>query len=192
MIKSIATPRLCLRPIHSKDALTFFEAEQASINELSPYWSWVHPNKTLTEIKEFINSSHQCHQDKSPTQIFYSILDKNKKFVGLIWFQSINWFVPRFEISYWLDTRETGKGYMTEAVNALTRASFQVYGAKRIEIKIFENNKKSKRVPEKLGFTLEGEMKNYFINLITKDVMNGLLYACRNPNSLPTLTMDIY
>ena len=109
----------------------------------------------------------------------------------MIWIIRINWFVPSFEIAYWLDTRETGKGYMTEAVNALSRACFTVYQAKRISIKIFLNNDKSKALPLRLGFKIEGELQNYFINFASEEVVDCLLYACCNIDSLPPLKIQI-
>jgi len=164
LISKIETPRLILQPIKLEDANAYWKAESASITEMSPYWSWAKSGKSIDDVKEFINFSLECHMKERPEQMFFSLFSKNdSRFLGLIWIIRINWFVPFFEFAYWLDTRETGKGYMTEAVNALSRGCFIIYKAKRIEIKIFVNNNKSKAIPVKLGFNMEGELENYFI-----------------------------
>lgn len=47
------------------------------------------------------------------------------------------------------------KGYITEVMERLTTFAFNHDEAKRIEIRCDPNNLTSKRIPEKLGFTLE-------------------------------------
>lgn len=188
----ISTSRLIIRPIMLGDADAYFEAEQASIKELSPHWSWAETDKSVDDIKEFISYALECHKKDLPVEMYFSLLSKeSKKFLGVLWFFDINWFVPNFEILYWLDTRETGKGYMTEAVNALSKVCFLIYDAKRVQIKISSNNEKSKRIPERLGFKLEAEMQNYFIDFVTNKVTNGLLYSCCNKESLAPLDINI-
>ena len=53
----ISTPRLKIRPINLSDAEPYFESEQASIKELEPHWSWVKEDKSLENIKLFINEA---------------------------------------------------------------------------------------------------------------------------------------
>lgn len=55
VIAKIKTPRLIIRPINLNDVDAYFNAEQASIKEMSPYWSWAKPGKSINDIKEFIN-----------------------------------------------------------------------------------------------------------------------------------------
>lgn len=193
LISQIETPRLILKPIEIDDASAYFEAESASIKEISLYWSWAKCGKSIDDIKEFINFALECHMKAQPEQMYFALFSKvNYQFLGLIWIIRINWFVPWFEIAYWLDTRETGKGYMTEAVNALSRACFTVYNAKRISVKIFVNNYKSKAIPIRLGFQMEGELENYFIDFVREEITNCLLYSCCNINNLPHLKIDIW
>lgn len=192
IISNIYTPRLLIRPIMIDDADAYFEAEQVSFKEISPHWSWVQIDKSVNDVKAFILDALECHKKELPVEMYFSIFSKeHNTFLGAIWFFEINWFVPTFEIAYWLDTREMNKGYMTEAVNALSQACFLFYNAKRVQIKISADNTRSIKVAKKLGFQLEGEMKNYFINFVTKRVINGLLFSCCDISILPTLTIDV-
>jgi RimJ/RimL family protein N-acetyltransferase len=64
--------------------------------------------------------------------------------------------VPSYEIGYWLHSAHTGKGYMTEAVQALVIWGRDVAGAKRISIRAQTKNKASWSIPKRLGFKFEG------------------------------------
>ncbi|MCX7091767.1 MAG: GNAT family N-acetyltransferase [Legionellales bacterium] len=190
-LEKIITPRLILRPLVGDDIESYFEAEQASIKEMGSYWSWA-ITKSMDDIKVFIEFSIACHKHLSPQNMYFAIIEKeSNQFLGCIWCQSINWFVPKFEISYWLDTRKTGNGFMSEAVNALSRAIFDVYYAKRIEIKVFTTNQKSRAIPERLGFKLDAILKNNFINFITNEIMDGALYSCVDIENLPELSIQV-
>ncbi|HDR7866350.1 TPA: GNAT family N-acetyltransferase, partial [Bacillus cytotoxicus] len=72
----------------------------------------------------------------------------------------IKWEIPQFEIGYWIDTRFSGKGYMTEAVKGIIDYAFSELKANRLEIRCDPTNRKSRAIPEKLGFKLEGILEN--------------------------------
>jgi RimJ/RimL family protein N-acetyltransferase len=55
-------------------------------------------------------------------RLFFSIFNRSDdQFIGDVYYGTIDWTVPYFAIGYWIDSRQSGKGYMTEAVNALAR-----------------------------------------------------------------------
>lgn len=81
---------------------------------------------------------------------------------------------------------------MAETINALMRVRFDLYNAKRVQICVSTKNEKSRKIPEKLNFKLEGEMENYFINFTTHKVNNGLLYICCHSDSLPALKVTVH
>jgi len=58
------------------------------------------------------------------------------------------------EVGYWLRADATGRGYMTEAVGALTAAALAEPGVLAVEIRIDPRNVASAQVPARLGFTL--------------------------------------
>ncbi len=188
IFKTIETSRLIIRPLVLDDAKEYHEAELSSVNAMAPYWSWVDKNKTLSDIKDFLQDVENEHQQENPSSMYLGMFDKNdNRFLGCLWYVSINWFVPRFEIAYWQDVKACGNGYMTETVNALTRLTIKLYGAKRVEIKTFVNNPKSFNIPERLNFTKEARLENYFIDFVTQDILDGLMYTCCDCNQLPNI-----
>lgn len=80
--------------------------------------------------------------------------------VGSTGLTRIDWSVPSFEIGYWARTRYAGKGYMTEAVTALTRFAFERIGARRVHLRCDVRNVKSQRLAERAGFEREGRQRN--------------------------------
>ncbi len=72
----------------------------------------------------------------------------------------LHWQVPSFEIGYWCRATCQGQGYVTETVQALTRIGFEVFGARRIEIRCDARNLRSRRVAERAGYALEATLVN--------------------------------
>ena len=69
------------------------------------------------------------------------------QFVGLIGFKDTDTDNKKTEIGYWLSQHAQGKGIMIQSVAKLMN---------RIQIKVAVGNDKSRRIPEKLGFQMEG------------------------------------
>ena len=85
------------------------------------------------------------------------------RFLGATGLHRIKWSVPRFEIGYWLRSSATGRGYVSDAVRALTRTAFERLGAKRVEIRCDDRNLASAAVAERCGFALEGVLANFTV-----------------------------
>ncbi len=64
-------------------------------------------------------------------------------------------------LGYRLDERETGKGYMTEAVRKMVEIAFNRFDLHRVEANVMPRNAASIRVLEHCGFQLEGLSEKY-------------------------------
>ena len=64
------------------------------------------------------------------------------------------------ELGYWLSENYWGKGVMTAAVRQICQEAFNTFDILRIFAEPFADNKGSRRVLEKAGFTYEGTMRN--------------------------------
>ena len=60
------------------------------------------------------------------------------------------------EIGYWIHVDRIGQGLATEVSRALTDAAFGIPGVERVRIQCDDRNVRSARVPEKLGYDLQG------------------------------------
>jgi RimJ/RimL family protein N-acetyltransferase len=67
------------------------------------------------------------------------------------------------EIGYWLSTNSWGKGYTTEATNALVEYAFTTLKLHRVYGRHFTRNTASGRVMQKVGMQLEGINRDAFV-----------------------------
>ena len=72
----------------------------------------------------------------------------------------IDWESRKFEIGYWIRALQSGKGFMTEAVEGIINFAIDTLSANRIEIRCDSTNARSARIAERLGYTLEGVLRN--------------------------------
>lgn len=77
-------------------------------------------------------------------------------FAGLVGFRSTDRFNRRTEIGYWISKEFEGRGLMTRAVIALVNLAFSDLGMNRVQIRCATGNDRSRRIPIRLGFRLEG------------------------------------
>lgn len=80
--------------------------------------------------------------------------------VGSIGFNQIDWQNQNTSIGYFLAKNAEGRGIMTRTVRAVLNYAFNELNLHRIEIRCGENNKKSRAVPERLGFVVEGKIRD--------------------------------
>ena len=184
----IRTPRLILRPHRPGDEIILQEAIIESFDILHPWMDWAIRMPTPTQTAAFVQFSYNCwvHQDSKDLPML--IFDNGgKKLLGSSGFLEINWELARFEIGYWLNNEACGKGIMTEAVNALTQFAFKRLKANRVAIVCAAENTKSKAIPERLRFLLEGVQHNTLIKPAFKERGDTLYYAKYNLNDMPEL-----
>jgi ribosomal-protein-alanine N-acetyltransferase len=77
---------------------------------------------------------------------------------------------------YWVAPRYWGRGVATEAARLLARYALHARGFRRVEASVFAPNAASVRVLEKAGFTLEGRLRQSYVER-DGTVCDGLLYA---------------
>src|SRR6266511_1328417 len=65
-----------------------------------------------------------------------------------------------FDLAYWLHPSSEGHGYLSEAVRLITQVAFDTLGAQRVAIVCDQKNARSRHVPERLGYVLEGCLRN--------------------------------
>lgn len=66
---------------------------------------------------------------------------------------------------------------MTEAIDALTSFAFDQLNCNRVEIRCEEKNFKSRAIPEKLDYELEGILKSEDVSADGKHLRNTCIYA---------------
>jgi len=62
-------------------------------------------------------------------------------------------------LGYWIGKEHEGNGIITSSCRRLLQYGFEVLMLNRIEIRCGVENVRSQRVPERLGFTKEGTLR---------------------------------
>ena len=91
---------------------------------------------------------------------FMGAFDKaTDEFVAQIYVGPANRDLPEFEIGYFVDRDHEGRGFVTEAVKAALRFTFEHLEAHRVRIECDDTNQRSYRVAERCGFVREGHFR---------------------------------
>ena len=90
-----------------------------------------------------------------PLTIYY-----NGKFAGSIELKDLDFRNKKTEIGYWLAKEFTGKGIMVKTTKFMIDYAFNELDLNRVSILTATENYASQAIPEKLGFTKEGMLKD--------------------------------
>ena len=173
----LETERLMLRaPAQMGDGAIVNRAIIDSFHELK---QWLPFAQQIPSIEETEINLREAYINFIKRESFrFLIFIKNTDcFVGVASIQSISWDIPKCEIGYWINTKYSGNGYIVEAVRELTNYGLHQLGFKRIEIRCESTNEKSRAIPEKLGFELEGILKNEDLSADGSKLTDTCVYA---------------
>ncbi|WP_226673428.1 GNAT family N-acetyltransferase [Rossellomorea aquimaris] len=156
----IETDRLILRAPHQAgDGNVVHQGIKDSINELRQWLALFQATPTVEETEILLRNAHIDFLKRESLRYLIFHKDTND-FIGTASLHRMNWNIPKCEMGYWINSPFSGNGYMTEAVRELTNLGLQTLKFRRIEIRCESANVKSRSIPEKLGFELEGTLRN--------------------------------
>lgn len=170
------TERLHIRMPMPGDGKKVWAALQASMKELQPWMPFAQKEQTEQEVESNIRDAYVKFLGRQDLR-FLVFLRESGEFVVSSGLHRINWSIPKFEIGYWIDSRYSGQGYVTEAVQGLSDFAFKELNARRVEIRCDAENTKSRAVPERLGYTLEGILKNDDLSADGLELRDTCVYA---------------
>ena len=170
------TDRLLIRMPKPGDGRIVYEAIEASIEQLKPWLPFARMEQSEHNTEANIREAQLKFMKREDLRLHIFLRDTNQ-FVGSSGLHNPNWDVPKFEIGYWIDTRLSGNGYMTEAVQGITNFAFEQLKARRLEIRCDTLNFKSQAIPERLNYSLEGTLRNEDISVDGSRLKDTHIYA---------------
>ena len=159
---------LILKSLRQGSAAVVFNSIDTNRHYLRKWLPFVDNTWKVEDTENFIRL---ITQEASPKRNLVYEIWYLKEFAGLIALKEIDQWNKKSEIGYWLDPRFEGNGIMTKCCTALLDSSFKKLGLNRIQIKTGIGNARSSRIPEKLGFRLEGlersgeKLSDHYIDL---------------------------
>jgi ribosomal-protein-serine acetyltransferase len=142
-----------LKLIELKDAERIFELTDQNRGHLREWLPWL---DTTTKVDDTIGFIQMCLQGHADNKSMNWVILYKGEIVGTAGFNVTNWSNKTATIGYWLAAGYQGNGIMTKTARALTDYAISELKLNRVEIRAALENRKSRGIPERLGFVNEG------------------------------------
>lgn len=172
----IETERLYIRPCLPGDGKGLADAIYHSREDLKKWMPWAQKVQSIEQMEEDIRKAYSKYILREDLRL-HIYRKEDDEFIGGTGLHRINWDVRKFEIGYWCDSRYQKNGYITESTASLTQFAFSHLGANRVEIRCDTENNASRRIPERLGFILEGIFRKDQLSADGKQIRDTCVFA---------------
>jgi ribosomal-protein-serine acetyltransferase len=141
------------RPVRPDDADELFALIDAERERLSAWLPWVVSIRSVEDERAWVKAVLEGNQPVPPL-----VITAEGRVVGGIAIE-VGPFGVAGEIGYWIAKEFEGRGLVTAASRALIDHAFRQLGVHRIVISAASANLRSRTIPERLGFTREGVLR---------------------------------
>lgn len=156
--KVIEGERIILRKHKDSVRQEMFDLIQKNRQRLAEFLPWVPFNKSVTDTQVYLDLCHENWLQGS--EFNFGIFEReNDLYMGNISIHQIKWGNHCCELGYWLGKDYEGKGYVSEAIKILEKEILKI-GFHRIEIRCSPENIRSEAIAKRLGYTLEGHLRD--------------------------------
>lgn len=147
--------RAGLRLLRESDAPELHALVEANRAYLAKWMPWP-AEQDLVGTERFILDADAQYKANDG---FQAALAPDGPIIGVAGFHAIDWTNRHTSIGYWLAEDQQRRGIMTAAVRALLDHAFDEWNLHRIEIHCAPANRRSRAIPERLGFREEAKLR---------------------------------
>ena len=158
----LETQRLVLRCPRPGDGLAVNSAVCDSLEGLRPWMPWAKNAPSADDSEAYCRRMHAKFllREDLVMRIFERGSDgADGPVLGAVGLHRIDWSARCFEIGYWRRKGLGGLGIVSEAVHGLARMAWDRLDARRLEIRMDDDNAPSRKVAERAGFIFEGLLR---------------------------------
>ncbi len=153
------TPRFIIRPFRRRDVGPMHDAVQASLPELEEWLPWA-VGYDRSVAHRFIRDSASAWNDARAYDFAIRLHEEPDFHVGNISVWPTSPANRVGEIGYWIRSDLTGEGIGTEVTARTIQVGFEELNYHKIVLRIAAGNERSDRIAKRLGFTLEGTLRD--------------------------------
>lgn len=156
MFRFTVRDNVYLAIMEERHAAAIYSVVDQNREHLRVWLPWVDQSTSSEQTLQFIRTSLEQF---ARNQGFSAAIWVDRQVAGAIGFHKVNWPNRKVEIGYWISRRFEGKGLVTDCCRALLRYGFHEWQLNRVEIHCATGNPRSAAVAKRLGFTLEGTLR---------------------------------
>lgn len=146
-----------MRPLEERDAGELYLAVDRNRERLRAWLSWVDLTLGPEDCLAFIRDA--CKRRAAGEEELHLAIREHGRLVGGTGYRRVDRVNRSTSIGYWLDERAVGRGIVTRTTRALVDHLIRRMGLHRVEIRCAVQNTRSCAVPQRLGFTREGVLR---------------------------------
>jgi ribosomal-protein-serine acetyltransferase len=169
---------------HARELFKLIDSNREHLRRWQPQLDFL---RTAGDVDKTITV---WQQQSAVNRAIYAGIWFNGRFCGMINHLSVDWFNRCAVLSYWLDAGHQGKGIMTACCRTFLAHGFNTWKLNRFTIECATENTRSRAIPERLGFKLEGIVRGieWLHDHFADHALYGLLHSeYLNTNSAHTL-----
>jgi len=151
-----------IRPYRPEDVSLLYDAARESIEFAYHFLPWCHPNYSINDAKQWVESCAQAWKDAEEYSFVIFEL-ANKQFLGGVGINKVDQKDKVANLGYWIRKSALGKSYAVQASLLAAKFAFRELHLNRLEIIMAVDNIASKRVAEKMGAKYEGQLRKRLV-----------------------------
>lgn len=129
---------------------------QLNMEHLKPWMPWAVDDYSEEHARQWIR---RTLDEFAKDGRFNALILLDEKMIGTIGFHDLDTANRHAAIGYWVDKGYEGRGIITRCCRVLIDYLFDTMKLNRVQINCNVENGKSRAIPERLGFTLEGVLR---------------------------------
>lgn len=145
-----------LRPLGRRDGPELLAEVEANRVRLRRWMPWVDGTRSSKDLGRFLADSETARRSASAAR--FAIVVEGR-IAGVASLEAISRQHLSAHIGYWIAARCEGRGLVTAAAARLCQLGFETLGLHLVEIRAAPENRRSRAVPERLGFRFEGVLR---------------------------------
>lgn len=129
---------------------------QLNMEHLKPWMPWAVDDYSDEHARQWIR---RTLDEFAKDGRFNALILLDEKMIGTIGFHDLDTANRHAAIGYWVDKGYEGRGIITRCCRVLIDYLFDTMKLNRVQINCSVENGRSRAIPERLGFTLEGVLR---------------------------------